>query len=123
MQKLEGASMKIKEVVRHELEHALQVGDAERLRGTPAKDMHTPKYLSNPIEMEAFVSGLYMRAKKERRNFFHLLDDFLSKAKFFMEFDLNEGEKHRLWKSFEQIKNNYINYALKRFPELKSQMR
>jgi len=75
----------LKERVRHELEHLSQIQFAQR---NPNIDMDIElarkgdpnelyKYYSNPLEMEAFMSGLYKRAKSERVAFNKLYDEWL----------------------------------------------
>lgn len=84
-------SMDLKDVVRHELEHLTQDGenlrqgkyipDDQDLRalidkGLLDKDM----YFTLQKEVDAMIQGLYFKAKKSRKPFSDVVDDYLKKA-------------------------------------------
>lgn len=131
----------LKEATRHELEHAYQITDEHRLDTLADdysaihhmdKDIKNEKmvdrrqmmqvdrlitYLSSQTEIEAFVSGIYYKAKKMRKPFGEVLDEFIDfvytqNSKFLQSDQLKQELKSEL----EDIKGYYADYAAQRFP-------
>jgi len=83
-------SMNLKDVIRHEIEHITQ-SDIEKY---PSKYMENDQLIRNLInaellspsqyfklekEIDANLQGMYFRAKKEKRPFIEVIDDYLSR--------------------------------------------
>ena len=83
-------SMNLKDVIRHEIEHITQ-SDIEKY---PSKYMENDQLIRNLIdakllspsqyfklekEIDANLQGMYFRAKKEKRPFIDVIDDYLSR--------------------------------------------
>jgi len=99
----------LKEVIAHELEHIFQlfrVPGRSRMRRTIAKGDYD--YLIGKDEVEGFVTGLYKRAKVERKPLGDLIDAMLN-------VHIKSGEIDK--KQAKVIKSKWINYAKIRFPK------
>ena len=82
-------SFNIKDVIRHELEHLTQdgdnvkpgkqMGDDQMLRDLIDLDL-LPKadYFRLPKEIDAMLQGLYLKAKKSKRPYREVIDDYLA---------------------------------------------
>jgi hypothetical protein len=126
-------SFDIKDVVRHELEHLTQDGENEKtgkymeddqmLRDLIDIDL-LPKadYFRLPKEIDAMLQGLYFKAKKAKRPFKDVIDDYLNI--FIDQETITQEEKENIldiWRSrgkalslpvFEQIEDmNYEIYS------------
>ena len=98
-------SMDIKDVVRHELEHLTQDGENERPGKYIPDDQDLRKlmdaglldkdtYFTLPKEVDAMIQGLYYKAKKLKKPFKDVVNDYLNKAMI----SLDNKEKVRiLW--------------------------
>ena len=85
----EDISFDIKDVVRHELEHLTQDGDNEKT-GKYMKDdqlirdlidadlLSKSQYFKLEKEVDAMLQGLYFKAKKSKRPFGDVIDDYLN---------------------------------------------
>ena len=111
----------LSQAIRHEVEHALAgaeklLDEKNRLKKDPDKLMETYNYLTNNIEIEAFVSGFYLKAKKEGKNVQELFKNYI--------FDLlKSSNSNNMGDGIINELTNYIlkiwmDYAKKRFPNL-----
>ena len=85
---LQKVSMDLKMLFRHELEHLLQGGSNER-RGNKVKmdmdffdkiesgELSLSDYLKKDFEVDAFIQGFYLKAKKQRVPFRQVFDEFM----------------------------------------------
>ena len=84
-------SMDLKDVVRHELEHLTQDGenlrqgkyipDDQDLRALIDKGLlDKDAYYTLPKEIDAMIQGLYFKAKKSKKPFSDVVDDYLKKV-------------------------------------------
>lgn len=114
------------DVIRHELEHTGQTD--EKLFGgmEAARELHAlpsiwqspqsvRKYYTSEAETEAFVAGIYHRAKRTRRPFVQVMDETINNI-------INAGAKKgvdivELRNIFMEVRYRWIEYAKKRFPK------
>jgi hypothetical protein len=104
-------SMDLKDVVRHELEHLTQDGDNEKtgkymeddklVRDLIDADMLSKsQYFKLEKEVDAMLQGLYFKAKKSKRPFGDVIDDYLN---IFLDQDtITQEEKNDIlntWRS------------------------
>lgn len=111
---------KLRSVLRHEYEHSLQLkrGDAEpgydpdnALSGDPNEML---RYLTDPNEIEAFVSDVYLNAKKTRRPFKVAFNDRITP---FARKMLNSGvDKRMVIATLAKVKRSWFTYAAGRYP-------
>ena len=121
-------SYKIKEVLRHEVEHTTP-SQSSRLEDTLSlvtdneSEMGLRRrlgYYLNPIEIEAFVTGLYYRAKKSRQQFIPMLDTYINTIKNNIYTIYKKERPYTLIENvFMEIRKKWLDYALKRYPNLK----
>jgi len=121
-------SYKIKQSIRHEAEHA-SPSQESRLEDTRSlvTDSETEMglrrrlgYMLNPIEVEAFVTGLYYGAKKQKKPFLTLLDDYLAYIKNNLYIIYKKQRPYELIENvFIEIRKKWTNYAMKRYPKIK----
>jgi len=104
-------SFDIKDVVRHELEHLTQDGDNERsgkymeddqlVRDLIDADMLSKsQYFKLEKEVDAMLQGLYFKAKKSKRPFKDVIDDYLNI--FIDQETITQEEKEeilKIWRS------------------------
>lgn len=134
-QQLSAFIFRLKEIIRHELEHARQSErSAKELEPTHYSVERDAKYKSNydsdtfrflstardyflgSRETEAFVAGLYKRAKMTKEPLVSLIDDRIQEIK--------EILKHNLMDKWEidllarEIRNSWIEYAMARYPNI-----
>lgn len=120
------------EVVRHEIEHIDQTVRRKLPDGmtfnTPTGDDKNNQpidywiqYLTSPNEVEAFVSALYFQAKKTRTPIITLINQELNNHWYaaFAQYNLSQMD---IIKIFKRIKVIWLNYALKRYPNLQGQI-
>jgi hypothetical protein len=108
----------LKNTIRHEIEHVAQhkFTDRERKnffstrRGYP-EDINYFEYLMEPYEVEAYVRGLYRKAKTLKQPLKVILDDWWN----YLDERVNSG--HLTADEAEQIKNAWIAYAKKHLPK------
>jgi len=104
----EEISMNLKDVIRHEIEH---ITHGEGKSATPSKTLPNDQFLRDMInmellpkadyfklekEIEANLQGMYLRAKKEKRSFRDVIDDYLDSQ------DITPEEKEEIldiWRS------------------------
>lgn len=108
--------------LRHEVEHAISgidkiVGNEnEYYEGNDI--MGKFKYLTSPLEIEAFATASYTRAKREKRNIKDVMKNYI-------EAFLYAGQpvelKDMVKRLTDQTIEIWMNYAAKRFPNLKKQ--
>ena len=114
------------EVIRHELEHTGQTDEKlfsgaaanqelSALRNIWQSPQAVRKYYTSEAETEAFVAGIYHRAKRERRPFIKVLDEMI-------EGIIDSGSKKGvsivdLRNIFMEVRYRWIEYAKKRFPK------
>lgn len=136
-------SMSLKETIRHELEHFYQYSTEEGAQDLDKMLLYLNKfdkdisessgdfgdelrqmkevnayvaYLRSPREMEAFTAGIYYRAKKERRSFSEVFDNFFLSGWENSEFKPEVTETFK--KGLEAVKKDYIEYAKQRYPDV-----
>jgi hypothetical protein len=124
-------SFDLKDVVRHELEHLTQ--DGENIR--PGKQMKDDKLIRKMIdsdilskaeyfklekEVDAMLQGLYFKAKKSKRPYIEVIDDYLDKQPISQqerENILNLWRKRNkalslpLFENEKEVKTNYTIYS------------
>jgi hypothetical protein len=116
------------EVVRHELEHATQTQEklmggsraaSDLINAAPSAIWKTPgtvrEYYMSEAEIEAFVSGIYHRAKRSRTPFIKVLDEILEDL-------IKTGNSYgadpvKLRNVFAEVRYTWLQYAKKRFPK------
>lgn len=114
------------EVVRHELEHSVQPDEYlvpailanQQLQSEPKGPFSSPKaierYFTSQAEIEAFVTGLYHKAKRTRQPFVKIVEDQIQK--FF-----NAGLRHGvdavdMRNVMMTVRYKWLEYAKKRYP-------
>ncbi len=111
---------KLYEAARHELEHLFQEEDpttsasAQSFFEKPQVLSRRLAYYTHPQETPAFVSGMYMRAKKMRKPFIEIVEENLEKIRKGMLFRGNTPEQTE--RLIDKIRRNWISYAKKRYP-------
>ena len=104
-QKWSDISMGLKDVIRHEIEHITQVNpetskfmkDDQNIRGLiDAKLLSPSRYFKLEKEVDANLQGMYFRAKKEKRPFIDVINDYLDKQDITPE---QKEEIMTLWRS------------------------
>lgn len=104
-QKWSDISMELKDVIRHEIEHITQVNpetskfmkDDQNIRGLiDAKLLSPSRYFKLEKEVDANLQGMYFRAKKEKRPFIDVINDYLDKQDITPE---QREEIMTLWRS------------------------
>lgn len=108
------------EASRHELEHLFQDEDPSTAQSAisffekPQVMSRRLAYYTHPNEIPAFVSGMYMKAKKLRRPFSDVVEENLEKIRRSMEFRGNTpAQADRL---IAKIRRAWMSYAKSRFP-------
>ena len=118
----------LKNLLRHEIEHARQKtksdqGRYEKHKATGIGMMGTRKeaveYFQTKEEKEAYVVGLYKKAKMMKKPFAEVFDDWLRTLRFQVMMK-KKGEEEfpdsEVRKGFDQIERDYLQYAKERFP-------
>jgi cytidyltransferase-like protein len=104
-QKWSDISMDLKDVIRHEIEHITQANpetskfmeDDQLIRGlVDAKLLPPAQYFKLEKEVDANLQGMYFRAKKEKRPFIDVINDYLDKQDITPE---QREEIMTLWRS------------------------
>jgi hypothetical protein len=115
------------EVIRHELEHTTQTDEKLFGGSKAASEMMTVKsniwqtpqavrgYFMSEAETEAFVAGIYHKAKRTRQPFVKLVDQMINEL-------INSGARKgvdivKLRNIFMEIRYHWLEYAKKRFPK------
>lgn len=122
---------KVYEVVRHELEHSVQPESYlidgmlanNEMQAVPEGSWSSPKalarYFLSPSEIEAYVAGLYHKARRTRQPLIKLIDD---QIEAFMRAatrkNVNAVEMRNV---LMQVKYEWIKYAQKRYPKAQLQ--
>ena len=100
-------SMDLKDVIRHELEHLTQDGENVR-QGKYIPDdqdlrnmidnglLDKDSYFTLPKEVDAMIQGLYYKAKKSKKPFADVVNDYLNKAMISLD---NKEKVLKLWRS------------------------
>lgn len=117
--------------IRHELEHLMQHNIGKK-KGNYISDnfnyniktfpLHLRNYYLQKVEVPAFVSGLYLKAKKERKSFLEILEtDLISNIREALKLHYSRflDEKTATNRSNEEssdIKDEMLNYAYRRYP-------
>ncbi len=106
--------IKLLEDIRHELEHIDQYENRPSILSSPEvrKKIHSDKknlykYFLLPEEVEAMVTGLYYRAKKEKKSIKLLFEDYLN---YYLNNNLITNEQYNI------IFDSWVQYSIKRFP-------
>ena len=105
----EEISMNLKDIIRHEIEHATQTShdinqrpgkfmedDTLIRRLIRTKELPKSQYFKLEKEIDANLQGMYFRAKKEKRPFIDVINDYLSRQ------DITPEEKEEimdLWRT------------------------
>ena len=118
----------LKNLLRHEIEHARQKtksdqGKYEKHKATGIGMSGTRKeaveYFQTKEEKEAYVVGLYKKAKMMKKPFAEVFDDWLRTLRFLVMMS-KKGEDEfpdsEVRKGFDQIERDYLEYAKERFP-------
>lgn len=123
----EKLSYHIKEVLRHEIEHTTPA-QKSRTEDTMSLVMDTETemgmrrrlgYYLNPIEIEAFVTGVYYSAKKKREPFISYMDNYLNTIKNDIYNVYKRKRPDKLIENvFIEIRKKWLDYAMKRYPNL-----
>ena len=98
----------LKDTIRHEIEHVTQhrFKDRQRkgffsLKREYPKDLNYYEYLSEPYEVEAYVRGLYKKAKTLKEPLNDVMDEWWSYLEERQDLDSNEIDKVRtLWTDY-----------------------
>jgi len=102
---------KLKEVIRHELEH-LTTDTFQSAKSTLLSEVkpwtQAENYLSNPQEVQAWVVSLAYRAKKTGEDLRTIIDQILDM--YFKDFEIKHG-KEALIPVKDKIRNLWLNYA------------
>jgi hypothetical protein len=106
---------KLKEVIRHELEHSGQNSEflkpglmnLSQQMSVYDNDKNLLNYVLEPAELEAFVSGLYKQAKTMRIPFSQILEKFIAQQLIPRGVTPQDAQRVRV---------AYTNYQKKRFP-------
>lgn len=103
----------IKNIVRHEIEHVTQHRFKDRQRKgffssrSYPENLTYTEYLTEPYETEAYVRGLYKKAKTLRKPFNDVLNDYFERLR--IEGELTPEE-------VEIVKTHWLAYANKHLP-------
>ena len=118
----------LKELLRHEIEHARQKTKATQGKGEytatgggslDGNRQEAIEYFQKKEEKEAYVAGLYKRAKTTKKPFKELFDDWISGMRFkvlMIDKGAEEFPDSEVQKAFQGIERDYIEYAKRRFP-------
>lgn len=108
-------------ILRHELEHFKQLQsnnidspyDSDKiLSGDPDE---IEKYLTHPMEVEAYVSDIYLAAKQGKTTFNEI---FKKRMHSFVNSMLkNQIDKKTIFDVLSHVKKIWFQYAMKRFPK------
>lgn len=121
---LEKLYYKLIETVRHEVTHVYQNYDQQnelikKIQFTYNILEKEEQYLLADTEVQSYVEGLYFRAKKERKPFTVVLDEFL-KPRFFTLFKSNKNlDLMKVKEVFDKVKKHWIEYANNKYPNVK----
>lgn len=105
--------------VRHELEHSGQYikGNMESSGGHKENVDEILKYYLTNSEVEAYVAGIYKRAKSGKVDFSQVLENTLGKIRYrLFNAAIDEEELKKAKSGYKKIKDTWISYAKKRFP-------
>ena len=116
----------LKEAIRHELEHGAQTtekleGGKEvlSLKGGESEQFKDPKALVNFYttggELEAYVTGLYKKAKSLRIPASDVIDEILGDV-YYRAIDAGMSESDALG-SLSEVRHKWYNYLLSRYPQ------
>lgn len=116
----------IVQLLRHELTHKNQRSREENSYLNPSTEFEENNfwaykdYFTNPYEIEAFVTSLYYAAKRKRVPFDTEVDNLLNQYKHLI---LNKTgvEEQKVDTLIAQIRQEWINYAQQRYPNLTTQ--
>ena len=118
----------LKNLLRHEIEHARQKTKSDQGRyekhkatgiGMSGTRKEAVEYFQTKEEKEAYVVGLYKKAKMTKKPFGELLDDWVRTMRFHVSMSPrgeDEFPDSEVRKGFEQIHRDYLEYAKERFP-------
>lgn len=118
----------LKNMLRHEIEHARQKTKSDQNKyekhkatgiGMSGTRKEAVEYFQTKEEKEAYVTGLYKKAKTMKKPFAEVFDDWLRTLRFaVMRSDKGEEEfpDSEVRKGFDQIERDYLEYAKQRFP-------
>lgn len=116
------------EVIRHELEHSTQTSEklvggmragGEMMSGVPRQVWSNPKtlgdYFLSEAEIEAFVAGIYHKAKRQRVPFVKALDELIERL---MRQTTRYGsDAVEMRNVLMTVRWKWLDYAKKRFPK------
>ena len=112
---LEFFHQELTETIRHELEHAFQGLPVAAYKEIPALTREDfQKGFEIRPEVEAYVTGMYMKAKKARMSFWDLMDDFM----LIIEQRYSQTVPTR---DIDRWRQSLTDYALDRYPEIRKQ--
>lgn len=127
IQSISGWLPELKNMLRHELEHARQKTKDDKGTGKfkatgigmSGTRKEAVEYFQTSEEKEAYVAGLYKKAKMLKKPFAEVFNDWLRTIRFQVMIS-KKGEEEfpdsEVQKGFDQIKKDYIEYAKQRFP-------
>lgn len=119
------------DVLRHEIEHSADdpktqmsaITAGANLAAEPTKIEYTLKYYTNPDEVNAFVSGLYNQAKKQRRPFSEVVDSTiggilknLQRAAKKLTGVKQKNFNNKIIPTCETIRKTWLEHANKKYP-------
>lgn len=96
------------EGLRHELEHMAEFENQMPKLKKVKQEKNALKYFTSPHEVRAYVSGIYLLAKKQRRPFGDVMEEYLKT----LASRTNLGAA-----AIEEIKIKWSDYAMQRFPD------
>ena len=116
----------LKEAIRHELEHGSQATEKLEtgkevlsLKGGESEQFKDPKALADFYttggELEAYVTGLYKKAKSSRVPVSDIIDEFLGGI-YYRAIDAGMDDSDAL-ESLSEVRHEWYNYLLTRYPE------
>jgi len=128
MQSINGWLPALKNLLRHEIEHARQHTKDDQGKydkysasgmGVYGDRRAAIEYFQSKEEKEAYVVGLYKKAKTEKKPFKEVFDDWIIEMRFHLLMN-KKGEEEmpdsEVKKAFDQIEKDYLEYAKQRFP-------
>jgi len=105
--------------IRHEIEHSTESREKIIEEGAQAWQRNRPtpeaaeKYLTSLLELPANVAGMYYQAKKTKKPFIEVLDNWIAAwKKIYARYP-----SEILTEIFDRVRKKLLNYARKRYPK------
>ncbi len=106
----------LKMTIRHEIEHTNQDISTADYPYTKNNIDDILQYFLEPLEVEAFVVGLYKKAKMKKVSFYELMYKYIERQVYAWSIELGVSEQDAT-SAIQKIKDAWESYARKRFPE------